>query len=207
MPCASVLQGILLVPYVRLLSNGINTKHMTFQLKSCLRAPVAHVLVFRQLQLLLSPSSLLLLIFILIQQLRIFASESCCVIFASHIYCASQEWFPKSLISLFQTNNPTMFLTRIVRAADHPYLFGKGGRLLNNQTPQGLTVASLKHHTALQPLFAIMTVGIIFVGAYIGRYTRTLAFSCLALSYSCSLDLPPRPLMLTGASRRMLLRL
>ena len=185
------------------------SRHLTsqekgeFGRKAPSQYPAAHLLDFRQLQTLLSPSSLLLLIFILIQQLRIFASESCCVIFASHIYCASQE----SLISLFQTNNPTMFLTRIVRAADHPYLFGKGGRLLNNQTPQGLTVASLKHHTALQPLFAIMTVGIIFVGAYIGRYTRTLAFSYLALSYSCSSDLPPRPLMLTGASRRMLLRL
>ena len=69
--------------------------------------------------------------------------------------------------SLFQII--TMLMSRVLRAADHPYLFGKGGRLGNNGMPQGMTVASIKHHTALQPLFAIMTVGIIFVGAYIGR--------------------------------------
>ena len=34
---------------------------------------------------------------------------------------------------------------------------------------QGLTLKSLKHHVALQPLFVIMGAGIIFVGAYIGR--------------------------------------
>ena len=63
-----------------------------------------------------------------------------------------------------------MFLTRILRAADHPYLMGKGGRKLNNTTPmQGATIKSIKHHVALQPLFAIMGVGIVFVCAYIGR--------------------------------------
>merc|ERR1719228_2208285 len=34
---------------------------------------------------------------------------------------------------------------------------------------QGLSVKSLKRHVALQPLFIIMTAGIIFVGAYCGR--------------------------------------
>ena len=62
-----------------------------------------------------------------------------------------------------------MFLTRLLRAADHPYLFGKGGRTMNNGACQGMTVASLKHHVALQPLFVIMGVGIVFVCAYIGR--------------------------------------
>lgn len=64
-----------------------------------------------------------------------------------------------------------MFLSKMLRAADHPYLFGKGGRLPNNAPGlmQGLTLKSLKHHVALQPLFVIMGAGIIFVGAYIGR--------------------------------------
>jgi len=62
-----------------------------------------------------------------------------------------------------------MGLTRLLRAADHPYLFGKGGRTQNNGLCQGMTVASLKHHVALQPLFVIMGVGIVFVCAYIGR--------------------------------------
>ena len=63
-----------------------------------------------------------------------------------------------------------MFLTKFLNAADHPYLMGKGGRKLNNITPpQGLTVKTLKHHVALQPLFVIMGVGIVFVCAYVGR--------------------------------------
>jgi len=63
-----------------------------------------------------------------------------------------------------------MFLSKFLAAADHPYLMGKGGRKMNNITPpQGLSVASLKHHVALQPLFVIMGVGIVFVCAYVGR--------------------------------------
>ena len=34
---------------------------------------------------------------------------------------------------------------------------------------QGMTIKSLKHHVALQPLFVIMGVGITFVALYIGR--------------------------------------
>ena len=34
---------------------------------------------------------------------------------------------------------------------------------------QGLTLKSIKHHVALQPLFVIMGVGIVFVSLYIGR--------------------------------------
>merc|ERR1712076_259445 len=60
-------------------------------------------------------------------------------------------------------------LSRILRAADHPYLMGKGGRMPNNQRPQGMTWASLKHHTALQPLMVIMAGGITFVALYCGR--------------------------------------
>jgi len=64
-----------------------------------------------------------------------------------------------------------MFISRILRAADHPYLFGLGGRKANNSpsSMQGMTAASLKHHVALQPLFVIMGCGIVFVCAYIGR--------------------------------------
>jgi len=64
-----------------------------------------------------------------------------------------------------------MFLTKYLSAADHPYLFGKGGRSLNNNPGhmQGMTMKSLKHHTALQPLFIIMGAGIVFVIAYVGR--------------------------------------
>ena len=80
-----------------------------------------------------------------------------------------------------------MFLSKILRAADHPYLEGVGGRKVdpldenfiehlydlqaNNKLSamQGLTLKSLKHHVALQPLFLIMGGGMIFVCAYIGR--------------------------------------
>eukprot|EP00090_Calanus_glacialis_P030293 TRINITY_DN4882_c0_g1_i1.p1 TRINITY_DN4882_c0_g1~~TRINITY_DN4882_c0_g1_i1.p1 ORF type:complete len:117 (+),score=39.02 TRINITY_DN4882_c0_g1_i1:47-397(+) len=64
-----------------------------------------------------------------------------------------------------------MFLSKILRAADHPYLEGPGGRKLNNKLSslQGMSIKSLKHHTALQPLFVIMGAGIVFVVAYIGR--------------------------------------
>jgi len=58
-----------------------------------------------------------------------------------------------------------------MRAADHPYLMGAGGRKMNNSASsmQGLTIKSLKHHIALQPLFVIMGCGIVFVAAYCGR--------------------------------------
>ena len=64
-----------------------------------------------------------------------------------------------------------MLLSKVLRAADHPYLSGKGGRKLNNHLSamQGLSIKSLKHHVALQPLFVIMGVGIVFVTAYVGR--------------------------------------
>jgi len=64
-----------------------------------------------------------------------------------------------------------MFLSKMLCAADHPMLFGKGARMDNNKLTkmQGLTLKSLRHHTALQPLAIIMVGGIIFVGAYIGR--------------------------------------
>ena len=34
---------------------------------------------------------------------------------------------------------------------------------------QGMTMKSIKHHVALQPLFVIMGVGITFVCLYVGR--------------------------------------
>jgi hypothetical protein len=33
-----------------------------------------------------------------------------------------------------------------------------------------MTIKSLKHHTALQPLFIIIGAGMVFVGAYIVRW-------------------------------------
>eukprot|EP00088_Acartia_fossae_P060061 TRINITY_DN7184_c0_g1_i1.p2 TRINITY_DN7184_c0_g1~~TRINITY_DN7184_c0_g1_i1.p2 ORF type:complete len:115 (+),score=38.18 TRINITY_DN7184_c0_g1_i1:49-393(+) len=64
-----------------------------------------------------------------------------------------------------------MLLSKILRSVDHPYITGKGGRKANNGkgSMQGLTIKSLKHHVALQPLFAIIGAGMIFVAAYIGR--------------------------------------
>ena len=44
---------------------------------------------------------------------------------------------------------------------------------VNNKRMAGMTVASLKHHIALQPLFVIMGVGLVFVGAYCFRYRKT----------------------------------
>jgi len=64
-----------------------------------------------------------------------------------------------------------MFFSKILRAADHPMLQGPGGRMNNNKISllQGMTVKSLKHHVALQPLFVIMGAGIAFVALYVGR--------------------------------------
>ncbi|XP_023324705.1 cytochrome c oxidase subunit NDUFA4 [Eurytemora carolleeae] len=64
-----------------------------------------------------------------------------------------------------------MFFTKMMRAVDHPYITGPGGRKANNGkgSMQGLTLKSLKHHVALQPLFAIIGAGCIFVGAYLYR--------------------------------------
>ena len=97
-----------------------------------------------------------------------------------------------------------MFLSKILRAADHPYLTGHGGRKVRNMESnpinayydiiayyhasivplllshsqanndirtamQGMTMKSIKHHVALQPLFVIMGVGITFVCLYVGR--------------------------------------
>jgi len=62
-----------------------------------------------------------------------------------------------------------MFLSKILRAVDHPYLFGKGGRMGNNGLMAGMTPKSLKHHIALQPLAVIMGGGILFVALYCGR--------------------------------------
>merc|ERR1719430_957548 len=50
-------------------------------------------------------------------------------------------------------------------------LMGKGGRMPNNEIRkmQGMNLASLRHHVALQPLAIIMAGGIAFVCLYIGR--------------------------------------
>ena len=58
-----------------------------------------------------------------------------------------------------------MRLSSIFRGWDDPkgYIRGKGGRLENNQQLQGATLKSLKHHTALVPLFVILGGGVVFV--------------------------------------------
>merc|ERR1712080_705822 len=40
---------------------------------------------------------------------------------------------------------------------------------MGNARMAGMTLATLKHHTAIQPLFFIMACGITFVAAYCGR--------------------------------------
>merc|ERR1712179_624540 len=67
-----------------------------------------------------------------------------------------------------------MFLTKLLSAADHPYLFGPGGRKVNNKPMAGMTAKSLKHHIALQPLFVIMGVGLVFVGPTVSGWQPRL---------------------------------
>merc|ERR1719462_868401 len=69
----------------------------------------------------------------------------------------------------------------MLKAADHPMLMGKGGRMPNNEVRkmQGMNLASLRHHVALQPLAVIMVGGMIFVGAYIARLAvKTTDVNC-----------------------------
>jgi len=74
----------------------------------------------------------------------------------------------------------------MLRAADHPYLMGKGGRMENNSPyMQGLTMKSIKHHKALQPLFIIIIGGCVFVAAYLGR----LAIKTTDINWSKEKDL------------------
>jgi len=60
-----------------------------------------------------------------------------------------------------------MLTSKLLLAVNHPYLQGKGGRLENNalKKMQGLSLSSLRHHVALQPLFFIMAAGVTFVTA------------------------------------------
>jgi len=63
-----------------------------------------------------------------------------------------------------------MFFSKVLRGIDHPYIEQPGGRRANNSKPmQGMTMASLNHHKALQPLFAIIGAGMVFVAAYCVR--------------------------------------
>jgi len=57
-----------------------------------------------------------------------------------------------------------MFVSRVLGAATGGYLEGFGGRKANNALKmQGMTLKSLKHHYALQPLFIIMGAGVTMV--------------------------------------------
>ena len=78
-----------------------------------------------------------------------------------------------------------MLLSKLVRAIDHPYLKGKGGRLMNNKgmqvkkfktnltkpvfqlETQGTDMKSLKHHVGIQPLFIIFGCAITFVSSFV----------------------------------------
>jgi len=50
--------------------------------------------------------------------------------------------------------------------AQRTMMKGPYGRESNNVLPQGMTIKSLKHHTALIPLGVIMGIGMIFVVAF-----------------------------------------
>merc|ERR1712165_33337 len=63
-----------------------------------------------------------------------------------------------------------MWISRVLLAGEKAgYMYGPGSREMQNRGLQGLTLKSLKHHVALQPLFIIMGLGITFVAAYIAR--------------------------------------
>lgn len=46
------------------------------------------------------------------------------------------------------------------------YMEGPGGRLSNNKRPQGLTMATFKHHVYLQPLFVICGMSVFLIAGY-----------------------------------------
>jgi hypothetical protein len=64
-----------------------------------------------------------------------------------------------------------MQIGRVLRAWNDKVgvMYGPRSRFANNGIMPGLTLASLKHHVALQPLFVIIGGGMVFVCAYIGR--------------------------------------
>ena len=54
---------------------------------------------------------------------------------------------------------------------------------------QGMTMKSIKHHVALQPLFVIMGAGIAFVCLYVGRQDKThLLFNLYHGNYQFSIS-------------------
>ena len=56
-------------------------------------------------------------------------------------------------------------MNRLIENASH-----RAQTFISNLLSQGLTMASIKHHVALQPLFVIMGFGIVFVSLYVGRF-------------------------------------
>ena len=68
-----------------------------------------------------------------------------------------------------------MFLSKVFKSIDHPYMEGRGGRKQNNQRMQGMTLGSLKSHIGIAPLFLIMTGGISFITWYFVRLTTKSA--------------------------------
>jgi len=61
-----------------------------------------------------------------------------------------------------------MFLSKILRGIDHPYLKGRGAREFNNELHH-LNMAFFRHQKGLAPLFLCGFGGCIFVMGYIGR--------------------------------------
>jgi len=60
-----------------------------------------------------------------------------------------------------------MFLSKILRGIDHPYLKGRGAREFNNELHH-LNMAFFRHQKGLAPLFLCGFGGCIFVMGYIG---------------------------------------
>ena len=87
-----------------------------------------------------------------------------------------------------------MLLSKLVRAIDHPYLKGKGGRLMNNarkgmqvnkflprylfckMETQGTDMDSLRHHVGIQPLFVIFGGAMILISAFVSLVNCVMIF-------------------------------
>ena len=64
-----------------------------------------------------------------------------------------------------------MFLSKLLRAADHPYLDGPNGRKANNyyKYKAGLTLSSLRKNPNFLPLFTFVGFGITIIALTAGR--------------------------------------
>ena len=101
-------------------------------------------------------------------------------------------WPSRQSVNLLLCNK--MLLSKLVRAIDHPYLKGKGGRMMNNARKgmqvtklisiwqdqikvlsnlfcqmemQGTDMDSLRHHVGIQPLFVIFGGAMTLISAFV----------------------------------------